>query len=925
MLARSGFEARRRTNVQRGATSFFGRVDDLVFLERSLAEGASLVTLVGVGGIGKTRVASRFAEREAVETDRWPGGVWFVDLSCARNEANEVLVALARALDVSVVGSGMELDRIGAILGVAGSALVVLDNCEHAIGGVRSALNELRALVPDVRFLATSRERLRLVGERVRELAPLEVDAPGESEAVQLFVDRARLARHDYVMEDRHREVVAEICRQLEGIPLAIELAAARASWMDTPTILERLTHRFELLRGGAATAPSRQQSMLEAIRWSWRLLSHHERMALAQCAVFRGGFTLASAERVLDLGVGAPPVLEVVQALHDKSLLYARRGPHDDGMRLGLYETVRQFAQEELVTSGDEGATHLRHARAFVALIAPLGAGVDRHGGADCLCHIAAELENVFVAHERAVTSSDGELRAIATSLVDAAAPYLALRGPTDRFRRMLDDTLAMDAPEAGAARRLYARTLVTRAILSWRSGRAEQARADLARAMPMSQETDDRRELGRASRLLGLLEWQAGHVEHGLELLEQAAGDLERAGEEVLAARARGDLARVLVETTGELERARPILHEAIETFRRLGSVHDEGLYRINLAISFHREGRLDEARKHYEAALEIVRAADARRWTATALENLGLLHQEEGRFDAATSCFEEAASLDRALGERHALGSLLGNVAGLAHERGDLANAERGYTDAIEVLTKAGRTTRSAYLRGALGAARAQNGDLDGAARALDEAEATLATDDVLLAAVSAFRARLDAARATMAPSAREAERHRANARMHLSACEGLETISDEVRFAMRIAEPIRAEVRERTNLPVVDVVDAEAFVVDRAGRWFAPPGRPPVDLARRETLRLMLAELVRRWEENETPVTVDDLRAAGWPGEAMSRASGAARVYTALSTLRNLGLRDFLSSLRGRHSLTRKAKVVVVDRPLEASKV
>jgi predicted ATPase len=358
------------TSLREPPTSFLGRGRELALLEACFASGDRLVTLLGPAGSGKTRLAVRYGARLA--KDR--GAVWRCGLTEATDAAG-LVACVGQAIGVPQAGEQDTLEaaaQIGRALAAAPSPLVVLDNCEQVVADVALLVEAWRRDAPEAQFLATSRQRLGVVGERCIELGPLtlpvsEAEA-ASSEAVQLFVERARLVRPDYALAN-DAPVVASIVRALDGLPLAIELAAARMSLMSAGALLGRLDRRFELLCADrAAGGPPR--TLRAAIDWSWSLLDDWEQAALRQCSVLRGGFTVDAAEAIVDLSPcpRAPNVLDAIQSLRDKSLVYlAPPAEQLSDPRLGLYETIRSYAAEKLEASGELEAAQERHAAHFL------------------------------------------------------------------------------------------------------------------------------------------------------------------------------------------------------------------------------------------------------------------------------------------------------------------------------------------------------------------------------------------------------------------------------------------------------------------------------------------------------------------------------------------------------------------------------
>ena len=300
------------TNLGEERDAFVGRKAELLALAHTLESGARLINVVGAGGSGKTRLVRRYARAWLGD---WPGGVWFCDLCEARTH-DGILFAVATALGVPLKG-GDAVAQLGRAIAARGRCLVVLDNFEQVAGLAPATLGPWLDGTTEAAFVVTSRERLHLPGERLLPLEPLAL----ASEAVDLFEVRGRAHRPDFAVVADNRAAIEEVVRLLDGLPLAIELAAARLRVLSPAQLVRRLHDRFSVL-GGASGAAARQATLRAAIDWSWQLLLPWEKAAFAQCSVFEGGFTLASAEAVLDLAPwpDAPPAVDAVQSLVDKS-----------------------------------------------------------------------------------------------------------------------------------------------------------------------------------------------------------------------------------------------------------------------------------------------------------------------------------------------------------------------------------------------------------------------------------------------------------------------------------------------------------------------------------------------------------------------------------------------------------------------------
>ncbi|HET9988109.1 MAG TPA: AAA family ATPase, partial [Kofleriaceae bacterium] len=393
-------------------TSFVGRAHELTLIAALFERGERLVTLLGPGGIGKTRLALRYAGEAAIACDL-----------AEATTAAAMCEVMCDALDVTL-GPRAKLDAaidpIGHVLAARGDALVVLDNFEQLVDNSARALARWLELAPAAKFLVTSRERLKLAREVVLDVGPLELT----TDAVALFVERARAARAIWQPTASDTAAIAEIVRRLDGFPLAIELAAPRCRVLAPGELAARLAEGLAILDRGPRDGAARHATLADAIAWSVDSLSPAERAALAQCAVFRGGFSIAAAEAVLD---GGAPVVELLHALADKSLVTIR--DVSGATRFDLYATIR-----ELVAKSDP-ICETRHAAYYVALGER---AIVKAPGSESRHRLELERENLVAAHARAAARLDhAELAARAALVLD---DVLAWRGPLSANLALLD-----------------------------------------------------------------------------------------------------------------------------------------------------------------------------------------------------------------------------------------------------------------------------------------------------------------------------------------------------------------------------------------------------------------------------------------------------------------------------------------------------
>jgi predicted ATPase/class 3 adenylate cyclase len=471
-------------------TSFVGRGAEIEAVRRMVADNR-LVTLIGSGGVGKTRLAVQVAAQVDSEFE---DGVWYVDLAPI-TDAAVVPVAVTRALGLPDQAGRSTMDTLTRV--IAGRhMLVVLDNCEHLIEACASLAVALLEACPAVTVLATSREPIRVAGEHAWPVPSLSL----ADEAIALFTDRARHVRPDFVVTEDNSAAVTEICRRLDGIPLAIELAAARVRALSIAQILDSLHNRFRLLTGGARTAVRRQQTLRASVDWSHALLTDPERALLRRAAAFMGGFDLDAAQAVCgDSDVERYQTLDQLSLLIDKSLLAAEDGRF--GTRYRMLETVRQYALEKLGESGEADAVRARHRDHYTAMASLL----DSPGRTDHQRRVeqaAAEMDNLRAAFAWSCENADIEL---ALQLASALQPLWLMRARVQEgaawFDAALRDAKVQDVEVPPPVR---ARALADKATLEATQSMHENI-AEALQALAIARELDDRALLVRALTACG------------------------------------------------------------------------------------------------------------------------------------------------------------------------------------------------------------------------------------------------------------------------------------------------------------------------------------------------------------------------------------------------------------------------------------
>jgi predicted ATPase/class 3 adenylate cyclase/DNA-binding CsgD family transcriptional regulator len=512
-------------NLPSAVSSFVGRVAERGQLGE-LVSAHRLVTVTGPGGCGKTRLTLEVAADTAADR---PDGIWLAELS---GVADPDLVAdtVLAAVDVGEVAGMDAIDRLSTFL-QSRRALLVIDNCEHLVDAVADAAHRLLQACPNLVLVATSREPLGVTGETVWRVPPMTIGSNGEGDAEALFAERARAVRANFTVNDANQDAVASICRRLDGIPLAIELAAARARSMSVKDIAAGLDDRFRLLAGGSRTALARQRTLQASVQWSYELTDPLERAVLRRLAVFQGSFDVAAAERIAAAGeVDEVAVLDLLGRLVDKSLVQVEEAP-DGEVRYRLLDTIRHFGRDRLADEAEVEATQARHL-AWVRDLSEKAEPTLEGGDLATLIRLDDQLDDIRVA--LAWACSDPERAATAVAIVGALGMYWLLRA---RYREGIDwcrEALAADPERAGVTDRLRARWALVNAEIYGIAGEIGEAAVEEAAVI-----ADAAAAVGHTvleARCRGLVGLAVGFAEPaaGMPLLDQVVPLADEAGDD-------------------------------------------------------------------------------------------------------------------------------------------------------------------------------------------------------------------------------------------------------------------------------------------------------------------------------------------------------------------------------------------------------
>ncbi|RZT98087.1 ATP-binding protein [Rivibacter subsaxonicus] len=644
--------AQQRHNLPEQRTRFIGREVALAELGRLLPQ-TRLLTLVGIGGCGKTRLALHFARQQLAN---FADGVWFIDLA-PLEDPQRVPSACASALDLGTESDAALPDQLAAHLAER-QALVVLDNCEHVREGASALVDALLAHPGRSRILATSREPLAVAGEQLYPVRSLSLPATADldeiraADAVRVFVARARLALPEFEVGAGNASALVEICRRLDGIALAIELAAARVTMLSVFDIAARLEDRFRLLTGGASAA-ARQQTLLATMQWSYDLLDPHEQRLLRQLAVFVGGCTLEAATAIAQ-AVDEYELLMRLTALHDKSLLTVEGGAAGDAgsrPRYQMLETTRQYAKQRLDESGETDAALARHAWHFLALAEAAAPHLQGPQQSLWMARLRDEHENLVAAMNWCARTPDPVGAQCCLRLAAATGRYW-LFNDVELGCRLTLDALGRD-PDA-ADSEAHFQTLRGLAAMFMHRGQGEVGQPHARAALAMAQR-------------LGVVEWQAmAHSAIGTCL-----GRMDE--EEEMAALRHYEQARDLAQASGS---ALPL-----------------GVALNNIATIDFRHGRLEPAEQSFRQSLHLARARGDIRLALIVLHNLLRVLVAARRHADAHACAVEAELLLRGVGEDVLRFELLEVAAGLASSQGQHELAARFWGVARPRYTDAG----------------------------------------------------------------------------------------------------------------------------------------------------------------------------------------------------------------------------------------
>jgi non-specific serine/threonine protein kinase len=708
-----------KTNLPIPLTSFIGREKDVERIQRRLAEHR-LVTLIGVGGIGKTRLSQQVATQVI---DQYANGVWLVEFA-ALDDPRLVPQSVA-----TVFGIQQGADHSGLVETLvhffqSKTILLILDNCEHVLDACAGLADQLLRNCPHLKILATSREALGITGEALYPVPSLTIpdvqqvsllERLNDYESIRLFRERAQLVRMDFALKVENASSVTQICSRLDGIPLAIELAAVRIQMLSAEQIAKQLDQCFHLLTGGSRTALPKHQTLQASIDWSHNLLSKPERVLFRRLAVFAGGWTLEAAQAVcVGDSINADTILDVMTQLGNKSLILVKRVQSQE-RRYHILETIRQYASEQLLKAGESEQLRNQHLDFFLRWAERVEAQVRGPQQLEWLDQLDAELDNLRAALEWSLTQAEhGEA---SLRLSSALLSFWSQRGHVSEGRVWLDRALTGSAvPDAVRAKALHAAgylarlqgdTMTARALLEastelWRalgpadsSGLAETL-ASLAEAMRRLGDPAAARSL--ASEAIALCREQGKHwvLAYSLSMLSWAIRDQDdyalaksTINESIALWQTLGDpwglelATRCLCDIAvreGDYEASQNHAAEFITIARRLGDTEGIALALENLGIAAINLGDRRQAKTYFQESFEMFQELGNKTGQAICLYYFGYLAHFEDDNQAARTFFEQELALARTTGPLWLGAQALSGVAAVAAAKGQAWRAAR-----------------------------------------------------------------------------------------------------------------------------------------------------------------------------------------------------------------------------------------------------
>ncbi|HEX8680787.1 MAG TPA: tetratricopeptide repeat protein [Ardenticatenaceae bacterium] len=678
-------------------------------------EEVGLVTLTGPGGTGKTRLALQVA---AELLDAFPDGVYFVNLAPISDPAL-VVPTIAQTLGLRDEGDQPLLDRLHTYLQDK-QLLLMLDNFEQVVEATE-AVDALCQATPRLKLLVTSRVPLHLYGEREFHVPPLTLPARGhlppverltQYGAVRLFIERAQAVKAGFQVTNDNAPAVAEICARLDGLPLAIELAAARIKLLPPQALLARLENRLNLLTGGARNLPARQQTLRAAIDWSYDLLDAGEKALFSRLAVFVGGRTLEAIEAVCDADGDLPlDTFDGVASLVDESLLVQEEGPQGEP-RFVTLATIHEYAQEKLQASGEADALQQAHASYFLALAEAAEPHLIGAEQVAWLERLETEHDNLRASLRRTVASGESE---VALRIAGALWRFWLVRGHLSEGRAWLTQLLAK--PEALAHTEAVAQALNGAGALAWTQGEYAAARASFEACLAIRRELDDKSGVARSLSNVALVASDQGDYASARSLLQESLEMHRHLDDRVGLANTLNNLG-TLASEQGDYTAARGLYEESLTLRHEMNDTAGIATSLLNLGDAAYYLGDYPTAQRLHEESLDVARQLGDKPTIVHALNSLGNVAYQQGSYAAARAWYEQSLTITMELDNKFGTASALSGLGLVAYQEGDVGSARTQLEESLTTARVLGQKWMLAGVLTHLGFVMHQQGDAEGA---------------------------------------------------------------------------------------------------------------------------------------------------------------------------------------------------------------
>jgi len=645
----------RTDNIPSQLTSFVGRERELAEA-RSRLENARLLTLIGPGGTGKTRLSIQLGRQLLSE---YKDGVWLVEFAPI-SDPSLIMQTIASVLEIGEV-PGVPLNVLVHDYLREKHLLLILDNCEHLVEASAKVADELLRVAPNIKIIASSREALGINGETVYRVPSLSLpnqdevtkEAAEGFESVQLFVERASAANRKFQLTDENASSVAQICFRLDGIPLAIELSASRITVFSPEQIAKRLDDRFKLLTGGSRTALPRQQTLRALIDWSYDLLSEDERALLRRLSVFAGGWTFEAAETICN----NLDVFEHLPQLVNKSLVTVK----DDGdePRYFLLETIRQYARDKLLEQGEGKGTRDRHLAYFLEMAETAQPEIlAREKELEWIHRLQMEYDNIRTAIEWALSNNPLAAARIVYSL-SSLSVVRSSAGEGHRWgEKALKEIDNSGKNKTNEEKLIRARLLVSMGIMSFSMGDNQASRSEAMEATPTLRELDDRRALAIALGFLCGACILTGHKEESIEVFDEALALAEELGDKYILGTVLSAGSRVDVFAKGDFTKGIEHHTRASELLKENGNRWSYGITMFGFGNLYMAQRDFEKSREKYKIAMQTMQELGSMRNVSMIKSDLAHILRYEGKYTEAISAYRETIKDWQRLGHRAAI---------------------------------------------------------------------------------------------------------------------------------------------------------------------------------------------------------------------------------------------------------------------------